>query len=630
MFSMAILLGALVSGPTAAPSADSIPQLEKMVVTATRKETPLKDVPSISYVADASEISSIGATRSSDALEYIPGVNVEGGTGSGTPFKKNVSINGMPSHYSLILVDGMRLLSSHFHTGADVAMIPAENIERIEVIKDAGSAQYGSDAMGGVVNIITRKGQHAPALRFSTSAGSQRTYRGNISVSGTTGENILHHSYVGWSQTDGLPILKPTHRLGQLDFKNLSVTNRVSASINESNVLSTNINYFTVEQTFRDSRMDSRLFIPQVELTTELDEDASLNTQAYYTRWEGEINNELNEIITPQVNFSYSGLPRQQLLIGGEYNWRQFQRKAVPKHSQHAFGIYIQDELKMSEKIVTLAALRMDMTVNESDDVKNAGPVFSPKLSALYRPVDMLSFRISAGRGFKAPAVQDLYEQGYGHGFDLRYGNPDLQPEYSTSGSFGIELNTPIGLSLSLNGFGNLVTDMIALINEGTSDSGYVVYRRQNINEALVGGGEITATYTKAFGKVLLNTQTGFSISHNQDRETGEILPYYPGQTFHFKMNPSVNITPQFSLGLFAGLKTGMGRQLWNYKTGEITDLKDYQKLDAGISAKIFNNYELFCKGSNLLGQEIESYEDLLMVTEGKRTYEFGFRAAAF
>ena len=141
-------------------------EMENIVVTASRRITLLKDTPDMTLVTPASEIRAIGAQSVSDVLEYMPGVSTEGGTGSGQPFKKTVSINGMPAVYSIVMVDGARLLSSHFHTGANVNMVPPENIERIEVLKGAASAQYGTDGLGGVVRYYNPTGNGFSLHKF--------------------------------------------------------------------------------------------------------------------------------------------------------------------------------------------------------------------------------------------------------------------------------------------------------------------------------------------------------------------------------------------------------------------------------------------------------------------------------
>ena len=157
-------------------------EMEKIVVTATRRPRLLEETPDVTLVQTSGEIRAMGAVQVNDIIEYMPGVSSIGGTGSGQPFKRTVSLNGMPANYSLILLNGRRVLSSHIHTGANVNVVSPEHIERIELVKGATSAIYGTDGMGGVLNIITRKGSISPGISFTSFGGSRNTYHNGISV----------------------------------------------------------------------------------------------------------------------------------------------------------------------------------------------------------------------------------------------------------------------------------------------------------------------------------------------------------------------------------------------------------------------------------------------------------------
>ncbi|MBN1761397.1 MAG: TonB-dependent receptor, partial [Chitinispirillaceae bacterium] len=612
---------------------DSLPDMPKLVITATRKSVPVENAPSVAYVTDAAEVGTISAKTAADALEYILGLSIEGGTGSGGPLKKNATINGLPSNYSLVLVNGARLLSSHFHTGTDINLIPADNIERIEVIKDATSSQYGSDALGGVINIITRDGSSRERLVVNTALGTQGTYRGSMAFSGGDDDRINFSVYTGWNQTEGVPIIYPAHRIKELDYRNLSVMDRINARIGDRIRLQADVNYFTIDQTFRSSPMQSKLFMPQVKASVELSPQMTLDVQTYYTRWESAINNEINEVAAPQVMLSYRGAPLQTITGGAEYNWRNFQRSKVPMSDQHLMGFFAQDELHPIKNLTILAAARVDMTQNSVDSIPDLGPVFSPRISMLYRARDWLGLRLSAGRGFKAPLVMELYEVGYTHGKDLRYGNTGLNPEYSTSVTGGIETALPGGISLTVNGFYNRLTDMIYPVYEYTDSLGYNVYVRRNIKEAMVAGGETGIRYVARFKMMTLDAIGGVSITRNKDLKTGVILPYAPGNGLFLKLSPSIKVHDDLVVNLFGGVKCAMDRQLWNYRSESsttiqpITTLTDFQKVDAGVSVR-FGIAEYYFRASNLLEQEIETYEDALMKTEGTMLLEGGVRIA--
>ncbi|MBN1576066.1 MAG: TonB-dependent receptor [Chitinispirillaceae bacterium] len=602
---------------------------DKITVTATRKPTPLRDVPSITYVASSDEIDEIQASKPSEALQYIPGVSVEGGTGSGSPSKRNISLNGMPNQYSVVLVDGVRVLSSHFHTGGDIDIIPAANVERIEVLKDAASAQYGSDCMAGIVNIITRRGTDQPYLSFGTGGGSERTFYGNLLVSGKTTGKVYHSAFASWKQTDGLPIKQPARRMGQLDFKNFSLMNRIDADLSEKASIGMAVNYHTIASTFNGAAMDSRLFMPRITYDMKISDRIGIQSIVYYSRWESEINGELNEVASPQVSLWWNGIRRNRIMAGIEYDWRNFARKAVSEHHQHLGGIYLQDEIQLFKGMELLAAVRADLIEN-TGDTEDARPVFSPRISALYRPVDPLGIRFSAGRGFKAPTVMELYEKDYPHGNYRRNGNPDLLPEYLNNISGGIDWSILPDLTLIAQGYANFITDMITPVYDHNIGDSLFVYVRRNIHKAKVYGGELMAGYRMRAGFFGLAVQAGGGYAYNESTSTGSILPYYPGLSLFAKVNPTFDIGSSAAISLFAGMRLLQGREVQDYKSNGATAVTDNEELEAGLTATFLRRYELYVKGTNLLARELEWYEDALMQTEGKRLFEAGVKIRAF
>lgn len=146
-------LAALLSGVPAA--ADPVPApMDEITVTATRiAESPTATPPAVTIVT-AAQIEARGATTVAEAIRIVPGVAItdygpEGGL-------KTVSIRGSTSNQVLVLVDGVRL-NSALSGGADLSSVSVDNVERIEVVREGGSALYGGDAVGGVINIVTKK-----------------------------------------------------------------------------------------------------------------------------------------------------------------------------------------------------------------------------------------------------------------------------------------------------------------------------------------------------------------------------------------------------------------------------------------------------------------------------------------
>ncbi|MFW6275891.1 MAG: TonB-dependent receptor plug domain-containing protein [bacterium] len=169
--------------------------LDEVIITASRNSKLLKKSPEVVQVIDSKDVEQLNVRSTGEILEYLTGVNIETGTGSGSPKRSIVSLDGFPAKHTLVMVDGVIMLTEHIHSGQNIDIVPPENIERIEVIKGAASAQYGSDAMGGVVNIITKKASNEPSSSISFSGGSYETYDGAISVRTPVNEQVSISSF---------------------------------------------------------------------------------------------------------------------------------------------------------------------------------------------------------------------------------------------------------------------------------------------------------------------------------------------------------------------------------------------------------------------------------------------------
>ena len=162
-----------------------VKRLDTVVVTATRTNTELRDVGSSITVITAEEIAARQQFEVADLLRDVPGVDVvqSGGIGSTT----SVFIRGAASDQTLVLIDGIEMNDpSSPGNGFDFANLMTDDIERIEILRGPQSTLYGSNAIGGVINIITRKGKGDPRLALSAQGGSYGTYRVGGSVNGAT------------------------------------------------------------------------------------------------------------------------------------------------------------------------------------------------------------------------------------------------------------------------------------------------------------------------------------------------------------------------------------------------------------------------------------------------------------
>lgn len=604
-------------------------KLTDVVVTATRSETLLKNTPEVIRVITSKEIKKLNPTSVGEILNYVSGINVESGTGSGLPKRSIVNMNGFPANYILVLVDGEKLLSDHIHSGQNLELIPVESIERIEVIRGASSAQYGSDALGGILNIITKKCADEEKIEFNLNAGSYQTYSAGVSALIPISERLKNSAYIGWEKSNGMDIIAPTHRIGNMGYNNFSFMDKINLNISDGTKANANINYIRINNQWQGENKYSYLISPNIGLSHELSRNFNLSAKVSYQKWESEQSEEINELVHPEIVFNYFDIKNNSLHFGVDYKNSEFKRTGVNQRSQYSYGGFIQDEYIFSGKLNVMVALRFDKV--ESIDL-----VISPKISVLYKPIEEARFRLSAAKGFHAPTVQELYELGYGHGgAALRFGNENLNPEYSTTFTFGGEFIISSNIKLLLNSYYSRITDMIIPVYKGAweVDDTKDVWMRENIHEAEMYGAELVVR-VNLFDNYMF--EGGYTFSENKDEDSGRQLPYNPGSSEYLKVFFTQPISQSISFQGFAGIKIIHGRSAWNWKPasdsgvddpfGIITKLADYQKFDAGIMFSIENRYSIYLNVYNILGQEVEQLDDCFTVLKGEPTLKSGIK----
>ena len=493
LISTGILGTAVAEGEEAAAQGwtDAV-ELGEVAVTATRREVPLSDVPEVTQVITRSEIEALNPASTGDLLEQVTGTSVETGTGSGLPNRRIVGLNGLPASYTLVLVDGVRLLSEHIHTGRNLDLIPPGFIERIEIIRGAASAQYGADAIGGVINIVTRKCRDETETTLSGSAGMYETFAGGITWLRPVSEKVRISMFLEREQSDGVPLLEPAHRVDNMGYKQLNLLARIEVDLAEPSRLFGWVNWVDSAVDWRGDEADSDLVTGVVGLSQTLLPDLSLFALFFYSQWDAETSSEKNELLTPEAYLTWKVHDSHTLTGGIDYKDHTFTRSAVREADQGTVGAFLQYELRFADTLTLMTALRFD-------DVDDVDAVLSPKASLLFSPewsqVCPIRLRASVARGFHAPTPQELHEEGYGHGGRAyRFGNPDLEPEYSTTVGLGVDLFPGRPLEVMLYGHFSDIDDMIVPVYEGPWEDApegetIDVWRRTNVDHARVWGG---------------------------------------------------------------------------------------------------------------------------------------------
>lgn len=225
-----------------------MPSLQDMVVTATRTEQPLADLVADVSIVDRETIEASGATGLADVLARLPGIEIarNGGIGNAT----SVYLRGAESRFTAVYIDGVRV-DSQSTGGAQWEQIPLSQIERIEVLRGPAAAVYGSDAIGGVVQLFTRKGEGPARPYAGVGLGSQGLRKIEAGVSGAAGHGGAFDYALGFARetSDGFDAkTSGVHNPDRDGYRNTSGHARLGYRIDARHKL---------DATLLASRMDS-------------------------------------------------------------------------------------------------------------------------------------------------------------------------------------------------------------------------------------------------------------------------------------------------------------------------------------------------------------------------------------
>lgn len=181
----ALALAAMAACTVHAQEGSSAPALKDVVVTATRTAQPLTDVVADVSIVDRETIEQSGATGLGDVLARLPGIEMarSGGLGGAT----SMYVRGAETRFTAVYIDGVRVDSQAGSGGTTWEAIPLAQVERIEVLRGPAAAIYGSDAVAGVIQIFTKKGEPGVAPYVGVGAGTHGTYRAEAGMSGASG-----------------------------------------------------------------------------------------------------------------------------------------------------------------------------------------------------------------------------------------------------------------------------------------------------------------------------------------------------------------------------------------------------------------------------------------------------------
>lgn len=553
-----LFMAIAILSPISVPAQDTTRtyRLNEVVVTATKSPVSLKDSPSPVDIIGPARLFDGGGSSVADALRSVAGVFVQeyGSTGA----MKNLSVRGTSSQHVLVLLDGNRL-NSFQNSLVDLSLLPLGNVERIEVVRGGSAALYGSDALGGVVNVITKHPGPLPRIRAEGSLGSYRFQRYSLEGESRLGAMGLVAGLSDERGRDDYPFsLNPAalpettlrrddadfHRRQLYCFGDVPFSGSSKISLSAQQVLSdrgaagpvTGSSDVTSARQNDDDIAASASFSYRSSGALEL----ALRTMFHYS---------LERYIDPNTAYPINSFyrntyltlnPQTQLLLGssihlilgGEYSEGGLSSndfEAPIRRVQKALYLSSEGQFDfvgpLPERLSAFATLRYDHT-------SDVGGAFAPKigLNVSLLKDGNVHLRSSFGENYRTPSFNDLYYRGFS--------NPALKAEHSTSFDAGASAEIPDGPhnhGLEVTYFRIETTDRILFdptlfipVNIGRASSAglELSYRGSFFSDAL----RFSANYTMDDTR---KKNSDYPGDPTYDRE----LRYIPRELFNFTLS---------------------------------------------------------------------------------------------
>ncbi|MGV1099488.1 TonB-dependent receptor plug domain-containing protein [Thiovibrio sp. JS02] len=598
--------------------------LDQIVVTGTKTPHALRDTPVETLVVDREEIGKTNAQNTMDVLKSIPGVSVSAHDDTFGTYTWNARMRGLSINdgYALVLVDGQRVMGSGQsggmgEYGIGLNQIPVEMIERIEVVKGPGSALYGSDAMAGVINIITRRTPKKQVAGAGVAHGwydvKERLKNDVIEEAFAENRNQSQaYAYFGDRPLEKVGyLLQYSQESGEdngqrrIDSDRHSVLAKVDVDPSERLRLFAKAEASDYEK--EDDRKEK-----SYRLAGGADWQAGVahffSLKGYTYNWDfdhGYLDNtyghKTGDIGYRQVEgqYTWSADEIHTLTTGAE-----FQNQAIDFSIDNADGstigvdrgieiasLYLQDEMILPGGALTLVpGVRYD-------DHSVFGDEVNPKLSAMYRLSAATSLRVSAGRAFKSPTIRQLYyDAPYAHGSYYVQSNPDLKPEtaigYSTAVEHWLKEGSAMG---SVGYFRNDIREMVAREDTGTLHNGLPLQIYRNVEKATTQGIELLARFWLADS---LSLALAYTYTDSENRENGKNLTHTPEH--QMGLTPAYGLK-DYGIGMSATVSQ-VSRQYTN--TDNTAEIGGHTVVDAKVYKLLRDTAKLSLEADNVFDSD--------------------------
>lgn len=408
-------------------------QTDAVVVTSNKREQTLEEVPVSMSIVNAQLLESRSTIAVDDALRYIPGVNV---TQSQVNIRGSTGYSRGVGSRVLLLIDGLPLLAGD--TGEPIfESLPVFQIDRIEVVKGAGSALYGTSALGGVINVLTKQIPEHPETRWRLysklyDSPPHEQWKWSNKVRALNAQYVSHSERLGDVSfiLAGSRLFDDSYREndwlrrynGYAKIKyDISPFHSIAVS---SNVLwqhrAEYLWWKDLKEALRPSDSQLNFSVTSIRINSSVLFKHFVNEKFYYEvkaihyhgNWREDslnvtlANESKSDVVSTEVQASYSFNELNIITMGGAVNSDNVSSDIFGTHRGYGAALFVQDELQFSTKLKATLGARFDYqqvgTLPTSQQI-------NPKLGLRYQVDDKTSFRASVGRGFRAPSIAELF-----------------------------------------------------------------------------------------------------------------------------------------------------------------------------------------------------------------------------
>ncbi len=661
---------------TAVPDSSAVLHLEGVVVSASAFEQTVRTAPASVSLVTRDRLLQGRVRNLSEAVQEIPGVDIDGADArSNKTGNRTISLRGLPSDYTLVLIDGRRqnvpgtVAPNAFNDAAAAFLPPVSAIERIEVIRGPMSSLYGSDALGGVVNIITRRpgeswqadlsaegtlqgnrnyggsnafegyaagplfrdrlhlqlqgrrfDRRATTVEFpgqDTSVDRQRTM-GQLPTRGTvetTGTRLTWLPLPGQEIYGGVDATRQRYdnTLGQLGQINRSAEPGTSAFPDRLQGYDQELGFHR-DQLFLGHRARFQRGLLHTSVSRNRTETLGRTIPAAAATEESGRRGlpRALESRTLTVDTRYTAfLDRHTLTVGAEYLDAAL-TDGIPDRTftSSQIGVFAENEWRAADRLRLTAGLRYD-------DHSGFGGQFSPRVYAVSDLAEGWTLKGGLARGYRAPALEQLEDGiiGFGNnGRDPLFGNPDLRPEFSTNYELSLAFDGIEGVSTTLTAFRTDLRDKIerpvAATGGETANVGSALLQGLELSgrSRLAGGWSVGGEYTW--------TRSEVTTSGVQGIREGDPLFGVPAHMLNLRLGWEA--TPSLSAHLGTQLRSSRHRpdsfhepHLGGSAQGAAEALGDFQGytlFNVGAAYRINDRLQLNATVENLLDREFVDY----------------------